>query len=94
MIQNISVYDISMKNNTFAYILINSETGTENELLQELNKIDNVVEAHSVYGVYDIIVKVGAESEEKLKELLNLKIRKLKKVRSTVSMVLAPPPTV
>lgn len=82
-----------MKNNTFAYILINSEIGAENELLGELKQIDNIVEAYSVYGVYDIIVKVGAESEEKLKELLNLKIRKLKKVRSTVSMIIAPPHT-
>ncbi|WP_455367626.1 Lrp/AsnC ligand binding domain-containing protein [[Eubacterium] cellulosolvens] len=79
-----------MKNNIFTFILINSETGAENELLQELNKRDSVVGANSVYGVYSIIVKMVSEKEEKLKELLNLKIRKLKKVRSTVSMILAP----
>jgi len=57
------------------------------ETLKALSKIDNVKEAYMVYGVYDIVAKVEAESMTKLKELVTWKIRKLDKVRSTLSMI-------
>jgi DNA-binding Lrp family transcriptional regulator len=70
-----------------AFVLINAEIGAEHELLQELKKIPNVKEAHAVYGVYDIVAKVEAESMDKLKELVTWKIRRLEKVRSTLTMI-------
>jgi len=69
-----------------AFVLINSELGKEEELLKELRGIENVKEAHFVYGVYDVIVKVEAESMEKLKDLVTFKIRRLSDVRSTLTM--------
>lgn len=70
-----------------AFVLINAEIGTENELAQELKKIPNVKEAHTVYGVYDIVTKVEAETMDKLKELVTWKIRRLDRVRSTLTMI-------
>ena len=69
-----------------AFVLITSELGKEEELLKELRSIENVKEAHFVYGVYDVIVKVEAESMDKLKELITYKIRRLNYVRSTLTM--------
>ena len=69
-----------------AFVLINSELGKEEELLKELRSIENVKETHFVYGVYDVIVKVEAESMEKLKDLITFKIRRLNDVRSTLTM--------
>jgi DNA-binding Lrp family transcriptional regulator len=69
-----------------AFVLINSELGKEEELLKELRSIENVKEAHFVYGVYDVIVKVEAERVEKLKDLGTFKIRRLSDVRSTLTM--------
>jgi len=69
-----------------AFVLINSELGKEEELLKELRSMENVKEAHFVYGVYDVIVKVEAESLEKLKDLVTFKIRRLSNVRSTLTM--------
>jgi DNA-binding Lrp family transcriptional regulator len=57
------------------------------ETLKDLNKISNVKEAHLVYGVYDIVAKVEAESMTKLKEIVTWKIRRLKTVKSTLSMI-------
>ena len=68
-----------------AFVLINSELGKE-ELLKELRSIENVKEAHFVYGVFDVIVKVEAESMEKLKDLITFKIRRLNDARSTLTM--------
>ena len=69
-----------------AFILINSELGKEKSLLKEIRNIPNVKEAHFIYGVYDIIVKVEAENMENLKEIVTFKIRRLKDVRNTLTM--------
>jgi DNA-binding Lrp family transcriptional regulator len=72
-----------------AFVLINSELGKEEHILKELRSIENISEAHFVYGVYDIIAKVEAESMEKLKEIVTFKIRRLSDVRSTLTMTVA-----
>ncbi|MGB6680336.1 MAG: Lrp/AsnC ligand binding domain-containing protein [Candidatus Bathyarchaeia archaeon] len=69
-----------------AYVLINAELGREKALLKDLRAIENINEVHLTYGVYDIIVKVEAENMEKLKEILTFKIRRMKEVRSTLTM--------
>jgi DNA-binding Lrp family transcriptional regulator len=72
-----------------AFVLINAELGKEQGILKELRSIPSVKEAHFVYGVYDIITKVEAESMEKLKEIVTFKIRRLTDVRSTLTMTVA-----
>lgn len=70
-----------------AFVLINTNMGFMEETLKALNKISNVKEAHMVYGVYDIVAKVEAESMTKLKEIVTWKIRRLETVKSTLSMI-------
>ncbi|MCS7115880.1 MAG: Lrp/AsnC ligand binding domain-containing protein [Nitrososphaerota archaeon] len=70
-----------------AYVLINAELGKEAELMKELKAIDGVKEVYFVYGVYDIIVKIEAENVEKLKEAVINRIRRIDKVRSTLTMI-------
>jgi len=72
---------------TTAIILINTDIGAEEEVLSELAKIEGVTEAYIVYGVYDIIAKVTAPNMDKLKEVVTTRIRKLPKVRSTLTMI-------
>ncbi|MCX8204873.1 MAG: Lrp/AsnC ligand binding domain-containing protein [Candidatus Nezhaarchaeota archaeon] len=72
---------------TLAFVLINSEAGAEEEILEKLTKIDGVKEAYSVYGVYDIVVKIEAPDMEKLKEIVHTKIRRIEKIRSTLTMI-------
>ncbi len=71
-----------------AFVLINTEIGSESDVLKDLRKIEGVEEAFAVYGVYDIIAKVGAESMDKLKEIVTWRIRRLDKVRSTLTMII------
>ena len=71
-----------------AFVLINTELGTENEVLEQLRKIDAVKESYIVYGVYDIVAKVTADTMEKLKEIVTWNVRRLDKVRSTLTMIL------
>ncbi|MCD6469815.1 Lrp/AsnC ligand binding domain-containing protein [Candidatus Bathyarchaeota archaeon] len=70
-----------------AFVLINAEIGSDGEVLSELKKIEGVEEAYSVYGVYDIVAKVRADSMDKLKDIVTWRIRRLNKVRSTLTMI-------
>jgi len=70
-----------------AFVLINAEIGSEGEVLAELKKVEGVEEAYSVYGVYDVIAKVKADSMDKLKDIVTWRIRRLNKVRSTLTMI-------
>ncbi|MCD6504691.1 Lrp/AsnC ligand binding domain-containing protein [Candidatus Bathyarchaeota archaeon] len=70
-----------------AFALINAEIGAESEVLKALKNVEGVVEAYTVYGVYDIIAKITAGTMDKLKEIITWKIRKLDKVRSTLTMI-------
>jgi DNA-binding Lrp family transcriptional regulator len=74
---------------TVVYILINAELGMEEDLLQELRKMENTKEAYLTYGVYDVIVKAEAENMENLKELVAFKIRRMKEVKNTLTMTVA-----
>ena len=70
-----------------AIILINAELGSEKDLMNELKNIEHVTEIHEVYGVYDVVVKIESDSMDKLKDTASRKIRGLKNVRSTLTMI-------
>jgi len=70
------------------FVLINTEIGSSiADVLKDLRKVEGVDEAFAVYGVYDIIAKVRAESMDNLKEIVTRRIRKIDKVRTTLTMM-------
>ncbi|TRZ48990.1 MAG: Lrp/AsnC family transcriptional regulator [Dehalococcoidia bacterium] len=70
-----------------AYVLITTETGAMESVRESLKKIEYVKETYMVYGVYDIIATVKAETMDKLKEIVTWNLRSLDKVRSTLTMI-------
>jgi DNA-binding Lrp family transcriptional regulator len=73
-----------------AYVLINTNLGTEDVLQSELRKVEGIVGVYQVYGVYDVVVVVEAESEEQLKHIIFSRIRTLKYLRSTLTLNVVP----
>jgi DNA-binding Lrp family transcriptional regulator len=71
-----------------AFVLINVESGFEENILAEIKKIDGVEEAYYSYGVYDILIKVAADSMEKLRETVTGKVRTIGRVRSTLTLIM------
>ena len=74
-----------------AYVLINSELGTDVDVISQIKKIfeDEKVssfEIQGVYGVFDIVIKISAD-DEKLRSLITNKIRKINQVQSTLTMM-------
>ena len=72
-----------------AFALINAELGKENDVLKELRSMNNVKEAHIVFGAYDIITKIETTGTDALKEIIASKIRRIANVRSTLTMTVA-----
>lgn len=72
-----------------AFVLINTEIGAEADVLDQLKKVEGVGKenAFAVYGVYDIVAMVQADTMDKLKDTVTWKIRRLDKVRSTLTMI-------
>ena len=70
-----------------AFVLINTEIGSESDVLKAVKVVEGVEEASAVYGVYDIVARVKADTMDKLKEIVTWRIRKLDKVRSTLTMI-------
>lgn len=62
------------------------------DIAATLEKLDSVVEIFPVYGVYDLVAKIQAESMEKLKDIVTWKIRSLTNVRSTITMLILEDP--
>ena len=71
-----------------AFILISTELGSETDVMKELKKIDETKEAHKVYGVYDIIARIEADTMENLKDVISLKVRRISMIRSTLTMMI------
>jgi DNA-binding Lrp family transcriptional regulator len=70
-----------------AFVLINADLGAEEELVKQLKSVEYVSEVYVVYGVYDIVAKVSAETMDKVKETITWKVRRLDRVRSTLTMI-------
>jgi len=70
-----------------AYVLINCNIGSEEFVMSELKEIDLVKEVHGTFGAYDIVVLVEADTTESLRDAITWKIRKIEKIRSTLTMM-------
>jgi len=75
-----------------AYVLLNTEIGAESQVLKALKNIEGVVEAHNLWGVYDIIANVKAENMEKLKYLITQKIESIGQINSKLTMIVTEHP--
>ena len=70
-----------------AFVLFNVESDSEDEVLEELKKIEGMQEAYVSYGAYDLIAIVKADTIEKLVDAITDKMRKINKVRKTLTLV-------
>jgi DNA-binding Lrp family transcriptional regulator len=70
-----------------AYVLINCDLGSEEEIIREVKKLSEVIEVNGVYGVYDIVVKIKSDTMDKLRETITWHVRRIDKVRSTLTMI-------
>ena len=70
-----------------AYILINCEIGSEEDVIPALKPVEGIKEVHGTFGAYDILAKIESAQVEDLRETITWKIRKIDKIRSTLTLM-------
>jgi DNA-binding Lrp family transcriptional regulator len=72
-----------------AFVLLNTEIGAEAEVVKALKTLEGVETAWSLWGVYDIIASVRADTMDKLAYIINRRIEKIAKVHSKLTMIVS-----
>lgn len=70
-----------------AYVLIVIESGTEDSVLSNLNKVSNVSQAFGTFGTFDILAKLESDNDKDLQEIISQGIRKISNIRSTLTLI-------
>ena len=71
-----------------AYLMINTEIGSEPNVLETLKKLEGVEEAHSLFGIYDIIASLKADTIDRLKWLITKRIDKIEKISAKLTLII------
>ena len=69
-----------------AYMLISCEIGEEQSLYSQLKDIPEVKNCLITYGSYDVVAEFVTDTPSKMNEIITSKIRKLQKIRSTITL--------
>ena len=70
-----------------AYVLINCDLGSEDDTISDIRKLKYVKDVTGTFGAYDIVARVEADTPEQLREAITWKIRKMNKIRSTLTLM-------
>ena len=71
-----------------AVVLVNTEIDSQSSVIEHLRKVEGIEEAHALYGVYDLIVRIKAISIDKIKEIINQYIRRLNGVTNSLTLMI------
>jgi len=72
-----------------AYIMIVSESGSEQHVIEKLLMIDEIKEVNRVWGAYDVVVKLVGSTSDAVRKIIQEKIRMIDGIRTTVSLMVS-----
>ncbi len=72
-----------------AYVLIVSETGSEQHVIEKLLMIDEIKEVNPIWGAYDIVVKVVEPTLDAVRKIITGRIRMIEGIKTTVSLIVS-----
>ena len=74
-----------------ALVFINTKTNPH-DLVEDLEKLEGVSEAHSAKGLYDAVAMVQADSLEVVSRIVSQRIRSMENVKATLTLTLIEAP--
>ncbi len=72
-----------------AYVLIVSETGSGQHVIEKLLMIDEIKEVNPVWGAYDVVVNVIGPTSDAVREIITGKIRMIEGIKTTLSLIVS-----
>ena len=76
-------------NVVLAYIMMKMQVGMDDQVIAEIKGLKQIQEANATYGAYDLVIKVNFKTIEDLDRFIFEKIRRIKGVTETSSMIVA-----
>ena len=70
-----------------AYVLINVRTGDVKDVVNQLRKLDNVLEVHMTFGPYDVVAAITAEDINGLGTMIATSIQPIPGVEQTLTCI-------
>ena len=70
-----------------AFVLLNTELGQESNIIEALDGVEAITQIYSLYGIYDLIIEMEAETMDKVKEVVFNRVRRLENVKSTITLL-------
>lgn len=72
-----------------AVVLLNTKLGeSQDEIIESLKLVEGIKEAHALYGVYDLMIKIKALTLDTLKDIIKLHIRQVTGVTSSLTLMI------
>ncbi len=68
------------------FVLIDIEPNREKEVYQKLLRVEDIVELYPLFGDYDLIAKVEADSFDAIGDIVMKKIRTIDGVKATKTL--------
>ena len=72
-----------------ALVLLRVDSRIEKMVINEIKSMENVIEAHYIYGPYDMYALVSVDSEDELQDIVLNRLRNLYGVISTLTCYIA-----
>jgi DNA-binding Lrp family transcriptional regulator len=70
-----------------AYVFVHCTAGSEEKLIEEIARIQDVKEVRGTYGIHDIFVKVKSKDTETMNKVITNTIRKMPGITSTATLI-------
>lgn len=74
-----------------AYFLINARLNHETEIIEKIKLVLDhskiPYEIQGVFGVYDILVKISADTDDVLRKVILERLRKIEHIESAITMM-------
>lgn len=65
------------------FMLISTHAGREVDVFKKLERMREIIDIYMLYGEYDILAKVRADSNEKLSDFVQNKLHKVPFIQNT-----------
>jgi DNA-binding Lrp family transcriptional regulator len=72
-----------------AFVLVNCHFPFDTRIIDGISKMPSVANVYRISGRYDLIVKVNANTEDELKEIISTEINRLQGVDATITIIIA-----
>jgi DNA-binding Lrp family transcriptional regulator len=72
-----------------AFVLVNCHFPFDTRIMDEISKMPSIANVYRTSGRYDLIIKINANTEDELKEIISTDINTLQGVDATVTMIIA-----